>query len=141
MNQDNQKNIIVTGASSGIGEATARALAAQGHRVFLGARREDSLRTLVADIQRDGGEADYRRLDVTDLADFSEFVEAAEQRFGRVDVLVNNAGVMPLSPVHDRRIEEWNSMSPRTPCGALRARTSTMAVLMSMHGWLRPGAA
>lgn len=58
MNHDKKKNIVITGASSGIGEATARTLAAQGHRVFLGSRREDSLRAVVADIQRDGGEAE-----------------------------------------------------------------------------------
>jgi len=110
MHNEQQKNVIITGASSGIGAATARTMAAHGHRVFLGARREESLRSLVAQIQREGGEAGYRRLDVTDLADFKDFVEAAEQRFGPVDVLVNNAGIMPLSPVHDLRIEEWNSM-------------------------------
>ncbi|MDQ0769297.1 NADP-dependent 3-hydroxy acid dehydrogenase YdfG [Pseudarthrobacter defluvii] len=131
MNHENQKNIIVTGASSGIGAATARALAAQGHRVFLGARREDALRTLVSDIQRDGGEAECRRLDVTDLADFEDFVEAAEERFGPVDVLVNNAGVMPLSPVHDLRIEEWNSMIDVNLRGVLHGVASALPGMRS----------
>jgi NADP-dependent 3-hydroxy acid dehydrogenase YdfG len=104
------KVVLVTGASSGIGEATARHLAAQGHRVVLGARREDRLHALVADIRAGGGQAAARALDVTDLADVQAFVDFAAQQFGDVDVIVNNAGVMPLSRLNALKIDEWNRM-------------------------------
>lgn len=104
------KVVLVTGASSGIGEATARHLAAQGHRVVLGARREDRLHALVADIRAVGGQAAARALDVTDLSDVQAFVDFAEHQFGDVDVIVNNAGVMPLSTLNALKVDEWNRM-------------------------------
>ncbi|MGP3691445.1 SDR family oxidoreductase [Streptomyces sp. IBSNAI002] len=105
---DAAKVVVVTGASSGIGEATARRLAADGHRVFLGARRTDRLDALAREITERGGSAAYQRLDVTDAADVKAFVAAARERYGRVDVMVNNAGVMPLSPLDALRVEEWD---------------------------------
>ncbi|MEY9860440.1 NADP-dependent 3-hydroxy acid dehydrogenase YdfG [Catenulispora sp. GAS73] len=102
--------VLITGASSGIGEATARRLAAAGHRVALGARRTDRLTVLAKDIEADGGSALAHELDVTDLASVQGFVAAARDRFGRVDVLVNNAGVMPLSPLAALQVDEWNQM-------------------------------
>jgi len=104
------KVVLITGASSGIGEATARLLATQGHRVVLGARRVDRIAAVAHAIREGGGEALHQKLDVTDLASVQAFVAAAHSRYGRVDVLVNNAGVMPLSLVQDLRIDEWNQM-------------------------------
>jgi NADP-dependent 3-hydroxy acid dehydrogenase YdfG len=104
------KTVLITGASSGIGEATARGLAGLGHRVFLGARRTDKLAELVADIRAAGGTADYRALDVADLASMRDFADAARQVHGSIDVLINNAGVMPLSTLSSLRIDEWNQM-------------------------------
>lgn len=104
------KVILITGASSGIGEATARHLAAQGHRVVLGARRTDRLETVAAQIREAGGSAEYRTLDVTRLDDMQAFAAFAEEKFGAPDVIINNAGVMPLSPLHELKIEEWNRM-------------------------------
>ncbi|GAA1313844.1 oxidoreductase [Planotetraspora silvatica] len=104
------KIVLITGASSGIGEATARRLAADGHHVVLGARRVDRLAALVGEIHAAGGRADHRELDVTSLDSVRAFVEAAHDRLGRVDVLVNNAGVMPLSRVDALRVDEWNQM-------------------------------
>lgn len=101
------KVVLVTGASSGIGEATARELAAAGARLMLGARRTDRLERLTAEL---GGKVAYRRLDVTDRADFEGFAASAEEHFGRVDVLVNNAGVMPLSPLAALKTDEWDRM-------------------------------
>ena len=98
------KVVLVTGASSGIGEATARRLAAAGHRVVAGARREDRLAALA------GPAIDVHRLDVTSLESMKAFVATAIDRHGRVDVLVNNAGVMPLSPIAELRVDEWNQM-------------------------------
>lgn len=107
MTDISNKVVLVTGASSGIGEATARELAAAGARLMLGARRTDRLERLAGEL---GDEVAFRRLDVTDPADFQTFVEAAEARFGRVDVLVNNAGVMPLSPLSALLTEQWDWM-------------------------------
>jgi len=104
------KVILVTGASSGIGEATARHLAAKGHTVVLGARRTDRLEKLAAEIRAAGGTAEYRALDVTNLADVQTFAEFALKKFSRIDVIINNAGVMPLSPLAELKIDEWNRM-------------------------------
>lgn len=104
------KVVLITGASSGIGEATARMLAAQGHRVYAGARRTDRLERLVQEIQAKGGTAAFRALDVTSAKDTQAFVRAAEAAYGPVDVIVNNAGVMPLSPLSSLKVNEWDRM-------------------------------
>ncbi len=100
------KVILITGASSGIGAATARLLAAQGHTVVLGARRTE----LLESIRAEGGDVHVDRLDVTDRADVARFVDAAARAHGRVDVLVNNAGVMPLSRLDALLVDEWDRM-------------------------------
>ncbi|WP_149139316.1 SDR family oxidoreductase [Cupriavidus campinensis] len=105
-----RKVVLITGASSGIGEATARHLAFQNHQVVLGARRTDRVEAIARDIEAAGGRALARTLDVTSLDSMRAFVEAACQAFGGIDVLINNAGVMPLSFVEDLCIEEWNRM-------------------------------
>ena len=99
------KIVLITGASSGIGEATARRLAAVGHHVVLGARRTDRLAVLAKEIEAHGGSAVAHELDVTDLAGMQSFVAADHGRHGRVDVLVNNAGVMPLSRLDSLRVD------------------------------------
>lgn len=105
-----QKVVLVTGASSGIGEATARLLAARGAHVVLGARRTDRLEKIVAEIRAAGGTADYHALDVTRLDDVRAFVDFAQKTHGRIDALINNAGVMPLSPLAELKVDEWNRM-------------------------------
>ena len=110
MSDSQRKVVVVTGASSGIGEAVARELAAAGMKVVLGARRTDRLQTIVREIRAAGGEAGFQALDVADRAAFEAIVAFAEARFGRVDVLVNNAGVMPLSPLVGLKTEEWDQM-------------------------------
>lgn len=102
-----EKVVLVTGASSGIGEATVRELAAAGAKLFIGARRGERLEALAAEL---GDQIGWRTLDVTDPADFDAFADAAETRFGRIDVLVNNAGVMPLSPLAALKRDEWKRM-------------------------------
>jgi NADP-dependent 3-hydroxy acid dehydrogenase YdfG len=109
-NANIQKVVLITGASSGIGEATARLLARKGLHIVLGARRTDRLETLVSEIHAEGGFAEYRRLDVTSLEEMQAFVGFAKETFGRIDVIVNNAGVMPLSKLEALKIDEWNRM-------------------------------
>ncbi|HEX3984255.1 MAG TPA: SDR family oxidoreductase [Acidisoma sp.] len=104
------KVVLVTGASSGIGEGVARLLAASGAQVVMGARRAERLETVGADIRASGGAVRARALDVTDRANVEAFVAYAVAEFGRVDVIVNNAGVMPLSPLSALLVDEWNWM-------------------------------
>lgn len=105
-----KKVILVTGASSGIGLAAARLLAARGHTLMIGARRTDRLEQLAAEIRSAGGTVALRALDVTQMDDVQAFADAAADQFGRIDVIVNNAGVMPLSPIAALKIDEWNRM-------------------------------
>ncbi|RQX15421.1 oxidoreductase [Micromonospora ureilytica] len=104
------KIILITGASSGIGAATARRLAADGHHVVLGARRVDRLAALVDELRAAGGTAEHHELDVTSRDSVLSFVEGAHNRHGRIDVLVNNAGVMALSTLDALRVDEWDQM-------------------------------
>lgn len=101
------KVILITGASSGIGEGIARELAATGAKLMIGARRGDRLAALVAELGKD---VLYRTLDVTDAADVAAFAEAARAEWGRVDAIVNNAGVMPLSLMASMKLAEWDRM-------------------------------
>ncbi|NDZ80800.1 SDR family oxidoreductase [Streptomyces sp. SID10853] len=104
------KVVAITGAGSGIGEATALLLAERGARVVLGARRSERLAELVERIERAGGEAVQTRTDVTRRDDLHTLVALAAQRFGRLDVLVSNAGAGTISPLDDLRVDEWDQM-------------------------------
>ncbi|MGX1101381.1 SDR family oxidoreductase [Amorphus sp. MBR-141] len=100
------KVVVITGASSGLGAETARHLVAQGARVVLGARRMDRLEALAAELGREN--AAVYRLDVTDREAVKAFVDFGVETFGRIDVMINNAGLMPLSPLEMERFDEWN---------------------------------
>ncbi|MGE0194374.1 MAG: SDR family oxidoreductase [Methylocystis sp.] len=104
------KVVAITGASSGIGEAAARDLAARGARVVLGARRVERLEAIAKELAAAGQKAIASALDVTKKADVDAFVGAAVQAFGRLDVLVNNAGLMAIAPMSERRTDEWDRM-------------------------------
>ena len=102
------KVVVITGASSGLGEATARYLAERGATVVVGARRAERLQTLVDELTRMGGKATAFVTDVTDAAQVQALVDAAVEKCGRIDVILNNAGVMPHSPLERRKIDDWN---------------------------------
>jgi NADP-dependent 3-hydroxy acid dehydrogenase YdfG len=104
------KVIAITGASSGIGEAAARLLAQKGAHLVLGARRTDRLESLVSAIRAEGGSAHYLPLDVTEREEVETFINFAQSQFGKVDVVINNAGVMPISPLEALKIDEWDRM-------------------------------
>ncbi|AUA16114.1 MULTISPECIES: SDR family oxidoreductase [Streptomyces] len=104
------KVVAITGASSGIGEATALLLAERGATVVLGARRSDRIEALATRIAGAGGEAVPVATDVKRRADLSRLVATARERYGKLDVLVSNAGISPISPLDDLRVEDWEEM-------------------------------
>lgn len=104
------KVVIITGASSGIGEATAKQLASKGAKLVLGARREENLKELTETIQNEGGEAIYKVTEVVNPKDSEALVQVAKDAYGRVDVIFLNAGLMPNSPLSSLKVDEWNSM-------------------------------
>ncbi|QNK73415.1 SDR family oxidoreductase [Variovorax sp. PAMC28562] len=104
------KVIVITGASSGIGEATALLLAARGAKLVLAARGIERLAALSARIESAGGKAIHAQVDVARREDVSRIVEMAISHFGRLDVLVNNAGIGPISPLDDLRVDDWDAM-------------------------------
>ena len=104
------KVVAITGASSGIGAATAELLASRGAKMVLGARRLERLETMAARIAQAGGEAVCIRTDVKRRGDLTALVSLARKRFGKLDVLVNNAGIGPISPLDDLRVEDWEEM-------------------------------
>lgn len=104
------KVVIITGASSGIGEATAKLLASQGAKIVLGARREDRLEQIADEIAAAGGEAVFQALDVTRQDENDAIVKLAKDRFGKVDVMFLNAGLMPNSPLSALKTDQWRQM-------------------------------
>jgi NADP-dependent 3-hydroxy acid dehydrogenase YdfG len=104
------KVVAITGASSGIGEATASLLAERGAKLVLGARNPDKLTALAARLPAAGGAAVARPTDVSSRGDLMEFVSLAVETYGRLDVLVSNAGIMPVSPFDALRVDDWEAM-------------------------------
>lgn len=104
------KIVVITGASSGLGEATARHLSARGASVVLGARRVERIQSLAAELNGAGGKALAIATDVTDPGQVKKLVEGAVRHYGRIDVVINNAGLMPSSPLERLKIDDWNRM-------------------------------
>ena len=104
------KVVVITGASSGLGEAAARFLAARGANVALGARRVDRIRALADELTRGGGKALAISTDVTRRDEVQALVDAAVHTYGRLDVMINNAGLMPQSPLERLKVDDWDRM-------------------------------
>ncbi len=128
------KVVAVTGASSGIGEATVRLLAEKGARVVMGARRASRLEALAAELGQKGQQVAYRPLDVTRREEVRDFVGFAVERFGRLDVLVNNAGVMPLSMMDQLKVDEWEWMVDVNLKGVLYGIAAALPVFKKQGG-------
>jgi NADP-dependent 3-hydroxy acid dehydrogenase YdfG len=128
------KVIAITGASSGIGAATAVELAARGAAVVLGARRTERLDSLVARIRAEGGRAEMLEVDVTKRADLEQLVALAVNRFGRLDVLVANAGVARIAPMADLDVDDWDVMIDVNLRGVLHGIAAALPVFRSQGG-------
>ncbi|HEY9269398.1 SDR family oxidoreductase [Achromobacter sp.] len=131
INANTPKVIVLTGASSGIGEATARHLAQMGHKLVIGARRSDRLTALQEELRAQGASVDALTLDVTQLADVQRIAAFAQQRHGRIDVLINNAGVMPLSPLAALKVDEWNRMIDVNVRGVLHGIAAVLPAMQA----------
>ena len=110
MSNITDKVVVITGASSGVGESTARLLAGNGAKVALGARRKDRIDALVRDITAKGGCALGFKTDVTKRGDVEALVKGAVDRHGRIDAIVNNSGIMPIAPMAALKVDEWDRM-------------------------------
>jgi NADP-dependent 3-hydroxy acid dehydrogenase YdfG len=133
----NKQVILITGASSGIGAATAHLLAEQGARVFLGARRVERLEKICNELHAQGYEADYCKLDVTDEKSMHHFVDSARKVYGNIDVLINNAGVMLLSKVSDIKTKEWQQMINVNLMGVLNGTAAVLPYMKEQkHGMI-----
>ncbi|BAZ19196.1 SDR family oxidoreductase [Nostoc sp. LEGE 06077] len=125
------KVVIITGASSGIGEASAKLLASKGAKVVLGARREQQLRQLVDEIQKAGGQAVYQVMDVVNPSDNAAIVKLAKEAFGGIDVIFLNAGIMPTSPLSALKTDEWNQTVDVNIKGVLNGIAAVLPTFIS----------
>src|SRR3954470_22801368 len=127
------KAVAITGASSGIGEATALTLARAGASVALGARRKDRIDELAARIEDEGGTAVPLEVDVSDEAQARGFVETAHDRLGRLDALINNAGVMLLGPVEQGDPGDWRTMVDVNVLGLLYCTGAALPIMRAQE--------
>lgn len=127
------KVVLIAGASSGLGEATARRLAERGAKLMLAARREDKLKKLVEAIESDGGTAAYKVTDVTDRSQVEALIKATVGAYQRIDVLINNAGLMPLAPLDALKVDEWEKMIDVNIKGVLYGIAAVLPIMRKQH--------
>ena len=133
MNNIENKVIVITGASSGLGEATARLLAKKGAKVVLGARRTEKLQAIVQDIRAEGGQAEFIGMDITKPQEVQALIEKALSAFGQIDVLVNNAGLMSIAPLSELKVDEWDRMIDINIKGVLYGIAATLPVFQKQN--------
>lgn len=126
------KVVVITGASSGIGKATAEVLAKAGAKVVIGARRTDRLKEIAAEFEK--GQVLYQTTDVTDRQSVKSLVDLAQQQFGRVDVLYNNAGLMPVSELAELKVDEWEKMIDVNIKGVLYGIAAVLPLMIEQQG-------
>lgn len=128
------KVIVITGASSGIGEAATGLLAENGASVVMAARRTDKLEQIAEKVRKNGGQVEYRGTDVSKAEDMNQLIAFAREKYGRIDVIINNAGVMPLSPLSALKVDEWNRMIDINIRGVLNGIAATLPVMEQQGG-------
>src|SRR5580704_11489858 len=133
MSNITDKVVVITGASSGIGEGTAKLLAQQGARVVLGARRLNRIDTVVQEISATGGKAIGFTTDVTKRAEVEALIQGAVKGFGRVDVLINNAGIMPIAPMEALKVDEWDWQIDVNIKGLLYGGAAALPYMQNQH--------
>ncbi|MEJ5204380.1 SDR family oxidoreductase [Acinetobacter junii] len=133
MNNIENKVIVITGASSGLGEATVRLLAKKGAKVVLGARRTEKLEAIVQDIRAEGGQAEFIGMDITKPQEVQALIEKALNAFGQIDVLVNNAGLMSIAPLSELKVDEWDRMIDINIKGVLYGIAATLPVFQKQN--------
>lgn len=127
------KVVVITGASSGIGEATAELLAASRAKVVMGARRLDRLQLIATRIEKNGGTVAYQEVDVTRREEVSKLVALAVAQFGRLDVMINNAGISQLYPMEELDVEGWEQMIDVNLKGTLYGIAAAIPIFKSQH--------
>lgn len=128
------KVVVITGASSGLGEAAARHMAERGAAVVLGARRRERLESVAEDIRAAGGKAEFVTTDVTRKADVEALIQAAITHYGRIDVLVNNAGLMAIAPLSETKTDEWDRMIDINIKGVLYGIAAALPIFQKQGG-------
>jgi len=129
----NGKIVIITGASSGLGESTARHLADRGAKLVLAARREDRLKSLAEELEAKGADVLWQVTDVTDRKQVESLAAATKEKFGRIDVLINNAGLMPLAPLDALKVDEWEQMIDVNIKGVLYGIAAVLPTMREQH--------